>query len=77
MIRMSDFHQQESSVTKNQFVKYLKDHGFRLVRNGTHAYYSDGASKVTVSHGSKVNPECIHHARLAIKKQGRRRQIAS
>jgi predicted RNA binding protein YcfA (HicA-like mRNA interferase family) len=64
-------------MTKNQFVKFLKSHGFRLVRNGTHAYYSDGSSTVTVSHGSKVNPECIHHARLAIKRQERHRQIAS
>ncbi|MDQ3232922.1 MAG: hypothetical protein M3Q07_13975 [Pseudobdellovibrionaceae bacterium] len=64
-------------MTKNQFVKYLKDHGFRLVRNGTHAYYSDGSRTVTVSHGSKVNPECIHYARLAIKRQGQCRQIAS
>ncbi len=62
-------------MTKNQFVKYLKGNGFELIRNGTHAYYSNGFSKVTVSHGSKVNPECIHHARLAIKRQERSRRL--
>lgn len=59
-------------MTKNQFIKFLRSNGFQLIRNGTHAYYSDGFSKVTVSHGTKINPECIHHARLAIKRRMRK-----